>query len=763
MKYCPVCERNYGGESEVCDVDGSVLRDFAPKQDVFVGKTIKGRFHVLEKLGEGGMSVVYLAEQINIERKVALKVLHSEYARDEAFVRRFRQEAKLAASLNHRNVIQIYDFDQGEDGNLFIAMEYLEGNNLKDVIRAGTLEISRAVHLGVQIADGLGAAHRAGVIHRDIKPENIMVAGRGDEVKLMDFGIARLRETGGSTRLTRVGMIMGTPAYMAPEQIEGNEINEKTDVYALGIVLYEMLSKTVPFTAPTPAAVLMKHLKEAPVPLRKLRRDVPAQLEHLVIQALEKKPERRPATMEEITDSLRKVERELAPAAAANSLMATQPLENIKTEATQQPSGARAFFGKMLRGVGGARAREPSVENLQESRAQGQVAPTLENQEGYAARANQRTMLETMPLTRPVEQFQQKRISWKWVALGGGALLLASLIIWGGTTLYRQVPHRNGEPVTGLRQPATTSSPRTEIASVAITADKPELGVKERMGLRVSAQYADGSKEEVKDPVQWASSDPSVLFVDAGGHAEAKEVGKADITARYKGVEAPPLTIVVTQPLLLPPQHISAPRLVSMRIQAGKTELTASEFMFLRLRGKYSDGQEREVKKEIHWESSNRSIASVNSKGEVFALKEGRTQVVARIGEIASEPLSLVVKSAIVAGRGPEATKNLPPDEPLSKARETEAVKPVEPAKSVARGREPEALKNVQSGKGPDLNEYIRVARSYRERGEYAQALAELEKAGALDAKSKEVETEIAITKRACNAERSLGRPELKC
>lgn len=761
MKYCPVCERNYGGESEVCDVDGSVLRDSAPKQDLFVGRTIKGRYHVLEKLGEGGMSVVYLAEQINIERKVALKVLHGEYARDEAFVRRFRQEAKLAASLNHRNVIQIYDFDQGEDGNLFIAMEYLVGNNLKDVIHAGTLEISRALHLGVQIADGLGAAHQAGVIHRDIKPENIMVAARGDEVKLMDFGIARLRETGGSTRLTRVGMIMGTPAYMAPEQIEGKEINEKTDVYAFGIVLYEMLSKTVPFTAPTPAAVLMKHLKEVPVPLRKLRRDVPAQLEHLVIQALEKKPERRPATMEEITDSLRKVERELAPAAVANSLMATQPLENIKAEATQQPSGARAFFGKMLRGVGDARAR--SVENLQESRSQGQVAPTLENQEGYAASTNQRTMLETMPLTRPIEQFQQKRISWKWIALGGGALLLASLTIWGGTTLYRQVAHRDGEPLTGLRQPATMSSPRTEIVSVAITADKPELVVKERMGLRVSAQYADGIKEEVKEPVQWASSDPSILFVDAGGRAEAKEVGKADITARYKGVEAPPLTILVTQPLLPPPQPISAPRLVSMKIQAGKTELTAREFMFLRLWGKYSDGQEREVKKGIHWESSNRSIASVNSKGEVFALKEGRTQVVARTGEIASEPLSLAVKSAIVAGRGPEATKDLPPDEPLSKARETEAVKPVEPAKSVARGREPEALKNVQSGKGPDLNEYIKVARSYRERGEYAQALAELEKAGALDAKSKEVETEIAITKRACNAERTLGRPELKC
>jgi eukaryotic-like serine/threonine-protein kinase len=362
MKYCPICERTYGDEVGVCDIDGSALRDSAPKQDALVGKTIKGRYRVIEKLGEGGMSVVYLGEQINVERKVALKVLHAEYARDEAFVRRFRQEAKLAPSLNHRNVIQIYDFDQAEDGNLFIAMEYLVGNNLKEVIRAGTLEISRAVNLGVQIADGLSAAHRAGVIHRDIKPENIMVVGRGDDVKLMDFGIARLRETGASTRLTRAGMIMGTPAYMAPEQIEGNEINEKTDVYAFGIVLYEMLSKTVPFTAPTPAAVLMKHLKETPVPLRKLRRDVPAQLERIVIQALEKKPERRPAKMEEISDSLRQVERELAPITPAKTMLVTQPVEMIRTQAARQPSGARAFFGGLLRGTG---AQEGAVGERQ--------------------------------------------------------------------------------------------------------------------------------------------------------------------------------------------------------------------------------------------------------------------------------------------------------------------------------------------------------------------------------------------------------------
>ena len=416
MKYCPICERIYADEVGVCDVDGGILRDSAPKQDTFVGKTIKHRYRVIEKLGEGGMSVVYLAEQINIERKVALKVLHGEYARDETFVRRFRQEAKLAASLNHRNVIQIYDFDQGEDGNLFIAMEYLVGRNLKEVICAGTLEISQAVHLGIQIADGLGAAHRAGVIHRDIKPENIMVVGREDEVKLMDFGIARLREAGASTRLTRAGMIMGTPAYMAPEQIEGREINERTDIYAFGIVLYEMLSKRVPFTAPTPATILMKHLKETPVPLRKLRREIPAQLERIVTQALEKQPERRPANMEQIAASLHKAEREFAPGTLAKTLMVTQPFEVIEADATRQESGARSLLGKVRRALG-AKEHGSAVESSEEPRSQQEVARDLESQEEGPAK----TVLVTVALTQAVEAIPGKRMNRKWIALGGGA------------------------------------------------------------------------------------------------------------------------------------------------------------------------------------------------------------------------------------------------------------------------------------------------------------------------------------------------------
>lgn len=320
MRYCPLCERTYGDEVKVCEVDGAVLREAGGKQDPLIGKIVRSRYRVLKKLGEGGMGSVYLAEQIAVNRNVALKILHSNYARDPEFVKRFRQEAKLAASLSHHNIVTIFDFDQADDGSLYIVMEYVAGNSLSAVIKSGLLDIRTAVRLAIQIAEGLRAAHTAGVIHRDIKPENIMVLP-GDEIKLMDFGIARLSNVEGATRLTRSGMIMGTPTYMAPEQIEGGEVGVATDIYAFGVLLYEMLSGHAPFTAPTPGAVLIKHLTETAPPLRKLRNDIPASIEKVVKQALEKKPGGRQRSMDEVVELLAKAQR--ATAADRKSIIAT--------------------------------------------------------------------------------------------------------------------------------------------------------------------------------------------------------------------------------------------------------------------------------------------------------------------------------------------------------------------------------------------------------------------------------------------------------
>jgi len=311
MKYCPICERNYDDRVQFCEMDGATLRLVGQKQDPYVGKILKGRYNVISKIGQGGMGAVYLAEQMSVGRKVALKLLQGAYASDDEFIGRFRREARLAASLNHRNIVTVYDFDQSDDETLFIAMEYLQGLKLSDVVRRdGPLDVGRAVRLGLQIANGLNAAHRVGVIHRDIKPDNIMVLGdrASEEIKLMDFGIARIMDSGTISNLTRTGVIMGTPAYMAPEQAEGAAVSEQTDIYALGVVLYEMLAGSVPFKASTPSAVLIKQLQEMPVPLRKLRREVPAPIERVVMQALEKKPQKRQADMRQVVQGLQNLD-----------------------------------------------------------------------------------------------------------------------------------------------------------------------------------------------------------------------------------------------------------------------------------------------------------------------------------------------------------------------------------------------------------------------------------------------------------------------
>ena len=729
MKRCNVCERAYGDDARVCELDGAVLMDAGPKEDALLGVTINGRYRVLQKLGAGGMSVVYLAEQINIERKVALKVLHREYARDEVFVRRFRQEAKLAASLNHRNVIQIYDFDQGEDGNLFIAMEYVVGHTLKELMRAGAPDIAAVVRLAIQIADGLAAAHRAGVIHRDIKPENIMVVSHGHEIKIMDFGIARLREADAATRLTRAGSIMGTPAYMAPEQIEGKAIGEKTDIYAFGIVLYEMLSHSVPFTAPTPAAVLIKHLKETPLPLRKLRREIPAQLERIVAQALEKKPERRPANMEELLAALRKAAQELPPPSSVKLPTAAPQSPNSATGSAPRAASAQTELQPTV-----ALAQEGAdLDLLPEARSQQNVPDILQTSgEAYLMPP---PMASTIALTQPVEAVARPKTHWKWLLVGASAVPVVALAAWMALTWYR--PAVDDESARTPRAVEPQSPPAKTITAAVIRAEREELAVKERTALRLSAQYSDGTSEDINEKVDWISSDPSVLSFVADGSAEARAAGTTRVSARYRGVEAGPMAIRVVEP-----QPAPAPRLLSLSIQAARYDLNVNGRLALRVRGKYSDGKESEVKT-VRWESSNSAVAGVNDRGEVVGQREGRVQVTARLGDVASEPLRLTVKAAS------------PSQSPKTKE--------YQPTQSIARKVEPNSARDEQKTKSAQTKEQIKMARLYRERGEYAQALAVLDKAGKMDPRNAEVQEEIAVTKRACNAERMLGRSDLNC
>ncbi len=277
--------------------------------DPYLDTTIADRYRVIRKLGEGGMGVVYLAEHVFIEKKVALKILSEEFARKQDLVQRFMQEAKAASRIGHENIVDITDFGETKSGSVFFAMEFLDGHDLAHHVRAtGPMPFERVRYVVTQICRALGAAHAKGIIHRDMKPENVFLIereGRADFVKILDFGIAKMNamEEGGA-RLTRTGMIFGTPEYMSPEQAKGDKPDHRVDIYAVGCILYEMLTGDVPFHAETFMGVLTKHMFEAPTPVSQRVAGVPPDVEAAVMKALAKDRDQRFQTMKEMSVAL---------------------------------------------------------------------------------------------------------------------------------------------------------------------------------------------------------------------------------------------------------------------------------------------------------------------------------------------------------------------------------------------------------------------------------------------------------------------------
>ncbi|MFS8571903.1 MAG: Stk1 family PASTA domain-containing Ser/Thr kinase [Clostridia bacterium] len=271
--------------------------------DPSCGLVLNKRYELLERVGEGGMAVVYRARDGLLGRTVAVKVLREQFAGDSEFVARFRLEARAAASLSHPNVVNI--FDVGEDGGLhFIVMEFVKGRNLKDVIRAqGPLPGGKAARIALQIAKALDAAHRQQLVHRDIKPHNILITGE-DEVKVTDFGIA---QAASAASLTQTGTVIGSVHYFSPEQARGDTVDSASDLYSLGVVLYEMVTGRLPFSGENPVAVAIKHLSEPPVPPRQLQPGVDPRLERIVLKMLEKKKEDRYLSAEQLIRDLREV------------------------------------------------------------------------------------------------------------------------------------------------------------------------------------------------------------------------------------------------------------------------------------------------------------------------------------------------------------------------------------------------------------------------------------------------------------------------
>lgn len=312
---CPKCQSDNPETATFCADCGTQLPSIksievtetieAPKKELTRGTTFAGRYEIIEELGKGGMGRVYRVEDKKLDQEVALKLIKPEIAKDKKTIERFRNELKLARNIRHKNVCGMFDLGETEDAH-FITMEYIRGEDLKSFIhRSGQLAVGTSIRIIKQICEGLSEAHKLGVVHRDLKSNNIMIDKEGN-VRIMDFGIARSLEAKG---ITGTGVMIGTPEYMSPEQVEGKEVDQRSDIYSLGVILYEMLTGRVPFEGNTPFTVGMKHKGEIPQNPKELNTQISNDLNHLILRCLEKEREKRYQSAEEVRSGLSSIER----------------------------------------------------------------------------------------------------------------------------------------------------------------------------------------------------------------------------------------------------------------------------------------------------------------------------------------------------------------------------------------------------------------------------------------------------------------------
>ncbi|MHB1847123.1 MAG: serine/threonine-protein kinase, partial [Deltaproteobacteria bacterium] len=269
--------------------------DTARSSDPLVGRLFLGKYLIARLVGEGGMGRVYLATQVALEKRVCLKVLRREIAQDAETQARFQREARAASRLNHPNGIQVLDFGKGDDGELYLAMEYIEGRDLQQIaLECGPMPEPRVCHLMAQALDALSEAHAQKVIHRDLKPENIMVTtvrGDPDFVKVLDFGIATIQD---GQKITQAGVVFGTPEYLSPEQARGEPLDARSDLYSAGVILYQLVTGKLPFKSETPIGFVLKHANEPPIPPRQALATLSPAMERLIERSLSKNRDDRP-------------------------------------------------------------------------------------------------------------------------------------------------------------------------------------------------------------------------------------------------------------------------------------------------------------------------------------------------------------------------------------------------------------------------------------------------------------------------------------
>jgi serine/threonine protein kinase/tetratricopeptide (TPR) repeat protein len=336
-QFCSSCGARLGASPEPYSSETEAMR--ITKAGVDTGEVLARKYKVLETIGRGGMGLIYRAEDLKLKRPVAIKLLPPDLTRDPEARRRFTDEARAASALDHANICTIYDIDETADGLMFIAMAYYPGQTLKEKIEQGPLAVKEALDVATQIARGLSRAHEAGITHRDIKPANIIISDRG-EVRILDFGLAKLA---GQAALTKVGITMGTIAYMSPEQAQGKEVDHRTDIWSLGVVLYEMLAGYPPFRGDRDQAVIFSILNSVPEQLSRVRSDVPAALESLIRRALQKDAHDRYRNMDQMLSELKGLRARVG-AEASTEALHVRPVESGPVPiAEQKPIAVISF------------------------------------------------------------------------------------------------------------------------------------------------------------------------------------------------------------------------------------------------------------------------------------------------------------------------------------------------------------------------------------------------------------------------------------
>lgn len=482
MLQCPRCGRQFPDDELVCPFDHSPLQADATIADVpidpLLGRVFDGKYRLDERLGGGGMGTVYRATHLLIDRQVALKVLSQRFVGDQTAQQRFRREARAAGRMQHPNAVTVTDFGATEDGYLYIVMELLEGRTLRDLLaHEAPLDPARAVSMILQACAAVGQAHDSGLIHRDLKPANIFIEQRPNlpaVVKVLDFGVAKFaveEHEDDYDTLTQVGAIIGTPRYMAPEQCSGAaQLTPAADVYSLGIILYEMLTGVVPFNADTPLAIALKQVSEAPAPPRTIVATVPAELEKVVLHALQKNPSARPLNADDLRAELRATAEELGFEQADSRH--SPSFDDLRSHGTESPSGRLVIDLATLRQVQAA-SGQTTADGPQSLSKAATVPLSPENVRPEFNRVS-------VPLEKPSSKRAQLLVLavFLLIVIAGSGLLMARW--WGGSGLIpSNVPANADAAASPSPTPTATPTPTPRPATTPAATPKKSPAKKE--------------------------------------------------------------------------------------------------------------------------------------------------------------------------------------------------------------------------------------------------------------------------------------------